>query len=355
MYKNIITLGFNCAIARSCRKYGLRSRAYPFDWIVTSLKGIIDCIEENFCGFMKEEWIVEVAKGTYYHYYHTRYDYCSPHDFDDGIWNDIDFKGQFEYVKTKYEKRIHNFVEDYRAGNALMIRQIKDLEEAEYIASDLEHIKDVLLINEQGAGNHMIWIGEKPVVEYLKEKNIPVYEAEIDWTDGSTGRLLDRNAALKNMLLSGQIDSEIQVKNLLYVQSLYNERIHRNMTEMRIKDKLLDVMAVSTYRDILKNNLNGRKFVIYGAGGLGWTLGGALYAMGLYPVYYLDKFKKKAGMSLWEKNVITLKQAEEYEKPEKLIIAIPYEGEALESVKSLLGRFFSCEIEDMESMLDRIK
>ena len=131
MYKCMISIGFNCAVAASLRKYGLRSRDYPFDWGVSTMKGVLKAVKEKFVDFLDESWFTEIGNGMYYH---NKYEYNFVHDFQDGIWNEVDFEGQLQYVKEKYRRKIGNFLNDLEDGGALFIRFIQDLEEARYIA-----------------------------------------------------------------------------------------------------------------------------------------------------------------------------------------------------------------------------
>lgn len=349
MYKNIITLGFNCAIARSCRKFGLRSRDYPFDWGVSNLEGVIEAIESGFSEFMERKWMIETNDKCYYQ---TKYKYYFAHDFEDGLWNETDFEGQFSFVKQKYQKKIAHLIEDCK-DSALFIRQIENMEEAKYIVWNLKHIQEVLQICE-GSGNQIIWIGEKDVAEYLSKRNIFCYEAEIDWMDGSTGWLLNRNTELKNFLLENQIDSRKQVKNLLYVEELYEARIQKEMIDGRIKEKLLKVFLNAEKKKELENIFKNKNFVIYGAGKLGALLGETLASMEIYPIYYLDKFKKKAGLQLNERKLVTILQSKDMAKPEYIVVAIPYEGESLSEVKSRLKQNYHCVVADLESLLDGV-
>ena len=43
----IIPIGVDCGMAEFCKKYNLRTRSFPFDWIV-SYNGVSKCIENNF-------------------------------------------------------------------------------------------------------------------------------------------------------------------------------------------------------------------------------------------------------------------------------------------------------------------
>ena len=67
MYNNIISIGFNCAIAASLRRYGLRNRTYPFDWGVSTMEGVLTAVKEKFADFLDESWIMEIEDGMYYH------------------------------------------------------------------------------------------------------------------------------------------------------------------------------------------------------------------------------------------------------------------------------------------------
>lgn len=106
----------------------------------------------------------------------------------------------------------------------LFIRLIKDLQEAEYIVENMEYIEEILRIGLHDNNNSVIWIGEKSVAEYFQTRKIPIYEAEIEWNDGRTGLLFDRNPELKQNLLLGRIDGIRQAENLLYVQFLQDEK-----------------------------------------------------------------------------------------------------------------------------------
>lgn len=335
MYNSIISIGFNCSVAASLRKYGLRNRDYPFDWGVSTMEGVLAAVKEKFAGFLDESWITEIENGMYYH---NKYEYNFVHDFQDGIWNEVDFESQMQYVKSKYRRKIYNFLEDLEHGCTLFIRLIKDLQEAEYIVENMEYIKEVLRIGLHHNNNSVIWIGEKSVVEYFKTRKIPIYEAEIKWEDGGTGFLLDRNPELKQNLLLGQIDGIRQTENLLYMQYLQDEKETKASIEISIRDKLFNIMFDSQKEKVLKSRL--KKFVIYGANNLGMAFGGMLKNMGIYPLYYLDKYKKKIGTSIWDKKVISLQQVTEYDIPDTIIMAIPYEGASLEVVRDRLKNIF---------------
>lgn len=352
MYRNIISLGFNCSVAASLRKYGLRNRDYPFDWGVSTLEGVLAAVKEKFADLLDESWITDIEDSMYYH---NKYQYNFVHDFQDGIWNEVDFHGQMQYVKNKYRRKVCNFLDDLECGEVLFVRLIQNLQEAEYIAGNMESVKQILHIGPNYNGNSIIWIGEKLVVEYFRERNIPIYEAEIVWKDGNTGLLLDRNEELKQRLLYGQIDSGRQIENLLYAQHLQEEKEKKLGVEISVRDKIFRIMYDSHKKSVLKDSLQQKRIVIYGANNLGMALGGMLRSMDLHPVYYLDKYKKKVGKFIYGREVISLHQAAEYEKPDVIIMAIPYEGASLEEVRDRLGQFFiQSRIEGIGVFLDGI-
>lgn len=352
MYKCMISIGFNCAVAASLRRYGLRNRDYPFDWGVSTMKGVLAAVKEKFADFLDESWITEIENGVYYH---NKYEYNFVHDFQDGIWNDLDFESQLQYVKEKYRRKICNFLNDLEEGGALFIRFIQDLEEARYIAENLEYVKETLRIGFAHNDNSVVWIGGKLVAEYFKERAIPIYEAEIVWEDGRTGLLFDRDVKLKQNLLYGQIDSGMQVKNLLYEQCLQDEKYKKAGIEISVRDKIFRIVYDSQRKKILKDRLEHKRIAIYGANSLGTAFGGMLINMGMHPVYYLDKYKKKAGTVIWNKKVIRLNQAAEYDMPDIIIMAIPYEGNFLDVVRGRLNQIFSqSRIEGLGDFLDEI-
>lgn len=64
-----ISLGSHCAVARALQAMGLRSYAYPFDWLRTPVDGLIRCLDNDFEDFLtfttqREDEPFQVFAGT---------------------------------------------------------------------------------------------------------------------------------------------------------------------------------------------------------------------------------------------------------------------------------------------------
>ena len=49
-----MSLGYDCSPAAALRALNLRDEALPFDWVVSNLKIIHDCIEDNFANYHRQ-------------------------------------------------------------------------------------------------------------------------------------------------------------------------------------------------------------------------------------------------------------------------------------------------------------
>jgi len=55
MEKIYFSLGFRCSSASILKRLNLKHESYPFDWLISNLKTIKHCIEDNFENFLKQE------------------------------------------------------------------------------------------------------------------------------------------------------------------------------------------------------------------------------------------------------------------------------------------------------------
>jgi hypothetical protein len=117
-----IPLGSDCFVAYQLQKHGLRKAAYPFDWIISDIKGIELCILNDFSNFIDKEYLVCKGKSNSFPHLdedyceldadnystikmkHTLYNFVFPHDFKDDFSND-----DFEHIVNKYNRRIKRF------------------------------------------------------------------------------------------------------------------------------------------------------------------------------------------------------------------------------------------------------
>jgi hypothetical protein len=106
---------------------GLRSNAYPFDWILSNINGIKTCVADNFSNFINYDYIEFKNTSMNFPYIendfpcdngnngnnennielirakHKLYGFTFVHDFKSTMSDDLD------KIKEKYERRINRF------------------------------------------------------------------------------------------------------------------------------------------------------------------------------------------------------------------------------------------------------
>lgn len=150
MVDNIVyvSLGNDCSVAYQLQKYGLRTLAYPFDWIRTNnLKDIVNIIDSMFQYFVdpaylevKEEsskfpligddWNDDMSENIVLK--HKMYNVVFPHD--------LKKDGDMTLIKNKYNRRIERFYDVIKNENVkkIFIRVSNKCESSEEIKNTLE-------------------------------------------------------------------------------------------------------------------------------------------------------------------------------------------------------------------------
>lgn len=117
-FDEIISLGYNCFNADVFRKLNLRKIAYPFDWIISNLSFIKDCIKNpDYFPFVSPTTL-EYIKFAEEHYYYTTKDknVVSLHDFFSEDKNSpINNK-----VYEKYARRLARFKEALKSDRKIL-------------------------------------------------------------------------------------------------------------------------------------------------------------------------------------------------------------------------------------------
>lgn len=120
IFKHYISLGYFCSIAQELERFGLRDASYPFDWIISDIEGVFQCIDNNFDGLLDINVLTQSDKHRMY-YKNTKYDFYFFHDFD----KYMSLLSQIDQVKKKYERRIERFYRNIQEPT-LFLRYISD-------------------------------------------------------------------------------------------------------------------------------------------------------------------------------------------------------------------------------------
>lgn len=168
----IISLGSNCAITYHLQYYGLRQKAYPFDWTKISIKSLIDIIENWFIDYSN----IKIKKFSNNHeslILINPYNVTFAHEVI--VNNDID-----NFIK-KLNNRINRF---YELENPTFIR----LETSNLSNNQIKlYDKLVLLLNELFHNYKLIVICNKeinnPNIKWIKlnDFNSDWKYPNIDW------------------------------------------------------------------------------------------------------------------------------------------------------------------------------
>jgi len=130
---NFITIGYDCSPAGALRNANLRTAALPFDWIVSSIKSLDRCFNDNFSGFH-----TDLKYNTWKTRLIDKYGFEYPHDYpvcllDNNVIVDIscnsekvgedffretvntiivpDWINYYDTIKEKYARRIQRFLD----------------------------------------------------------------------------------------------------------------------------------------------------------------------------------------------------------------------------------------------------
>jgi hypothetical protein len=131
---NIITIGCDCSPAAALRNVGLRQFALPFDWVVSSINSLEQCLSENFVRFHTNLRCNESKKRLI-----DAYGFEFPHDYPLTTTTNIDMIGKgvygeqdgsticdnwmdyYQTVKEKYDRRMERFLSIVRDDKPIII------------------------------------------------------------------------------------------------------------------------------------------------------------------------------------------------------------------------------------------
>lgn len=152
-YSNCFSLGFNCGVASSLSRLGLRSCSGPFDWYVSNYQGVLKQIATNFRDFMNPDNL-EVDPGDECGrvFIDRKYNFIFPHDIQTSLKNDYD------KIHQKYMQRISRFSEVITKPT-VFFRCIWDEDEIHYINENWEYSQK--LLKEFNSDNHIIYTYRK--------------------------------------------------------------------------------------------------------------------------------------------------------------------------------------------------
>ena len=130
-YFRVISLGDDCVVAGSLRRFGYKECSYCFDWNITTLNFIIDCFNTKFSIF---ENLFENCKVSG----NSRLKY------NDSIYFYHEAKVVSNELKEKYKKRskrLHSFLNETKE-KILFIRKAKD-----DTIKDVQKLKNAIIHN----------------------------------------------------------------------------------------------------------------------------------------------------------------------------------------------------------------
>ena len=173
-FKHFISLGGNCYVVEDLIRLGLRDYAYPFDWCFsTDFSGVISAIENEFSGFVEEEFLLQ-HKDSRARYYNEKYKFSFFHDFN----KYLSLRKQIDDVRNKYNRRINRFLNDV-CEPTLFIRYIITRNDIEYLRENYYEIEKVIKL--KCPENEIIYITHYEELLPLSDKFYLIRKDEGDW------------------------------------------------------------------------------------------------------------------------------------------------------------------------------
>ena len=146
----VFSLGYRCSSAGILKHLGIKTESYPFDWLISRLPIIKDCIENNFQHFLNKDNYQKCETKTN-HYFHSNNDTYKNNSIL--ICNEsIVYNTYYQTKFTKDELVIPSFLhfphDTYSFHLALNHRDILCDEDHEYFKRCIDRFKKIMTTND---------------------------------------------------------------------------------------------------------------------------------------------------------------------------------------------------------------
>ena len=153
--RTIISLGFFCGVADELKRFGLRKKSFPLDWVITDGEVIIGLLENSFAGFLDEDALtVDPERADIIHNKKCKTMFF--HDFPEGEL----IADHLAANREKYQRRIDRFYAALREG-ALCVRYMADQKECHYWESNCDRLLSFL--QKHNDSNELLFIANSEV------------------------------------------------------------------------------------------------------------------------------------------------------------------------------------------------
>ncbi len=253
VFKHYVSLGGSCHVAASMAKLGIRNFSGPFDWYISPLRGVLQCLDMDFDGFLSLENLkVSDNQRTFID---TKYEFNFPHEIKRSL------EADYDEIYEKYQKRISRFRTIIKEPTCF-IRSTQE-HEIPYIKENRKWIDSI--IKRSNSENEIIYIVQN--VSESHQLSYPFFAAEYQYVwyfnRRSLRTLFDSNAELRNFLVEHYSDEE-RKKNLFFDLQEQNKTLE--IVEYRY-ELMIQIEQISVEKIDIPQNV-----VIYGAGNLGKAL-----------------------------------------------------------------------------------
>ena len=135
----IVSIGQGCTVSSTSRRNKLRTTAYPFDWMITSMEALMAAFLDDFTQVLNPEYLYEsddkesVIDGYGLRYVHDFPTINSPETPQDGEVKGMDpllpnWRDSISIVKAKFNRRLERLLHLLETGQPLALVRYKNMD-----------------------------------------------------------------------------------------------------------------------------------------------------------------------------------------------------------------------------------
>ncbi len=229
-FNHFVSLGYSCYIAQNLQDMGLRNESLPFDWLASSLSGVLKAIETQFSDFLSYDLMYQDSK--YHHAYkNIAYDFSFYHDCK----KELPLRWQISSVRRKYARRIARFYKVIQEPT-LFIRYVRNWEELEWLEENHKTVEE--LLKGYCAFNGILYIFDIEESVVFDEKIPNLYHVKKD-----EGEKLTKKPIISNQILYSafeKLEYPNKEKNLSFYANKKPKTTYRGKVEKKLRRVMKD-------------------------------------------------------------------------------------------------------------------